>query len=116
MKKFDVEITETLQRTVSVEADSRAEAERLVTEAWNNEDYVLDSPDFVGVDFKTVGEQELSENRKMEILLVQPGMYPQKATIGTELKDFQDAVGGTIAASYPFDDPVAIVYNDEGNW
>ena len=50
----------------------------------------------------------------MEILLVQPGMYPQKATIGTELKDFQDAVGGTIAASYPFDDPVAIVYNDEG--
>lgn len=74
MKKFDVEITETLQRTVSVEADSRAEAERLVTEAWNNEDYVLDSTDFVGVDFKTVGEQELSENRKMEILLVQPGM------------------------------------------
>ena len=50
----------------------------------------------------------------MEILLVQPGMYPQKVTIGTELKDFQDAVGGTIAASYPFDDPVAIVYNDEG--
>ena len=50
----------------------------------------------------------------MEVLLVQPGMYPQKATIGTELKDFQDAVGGTIAASYPFDDPVAIVYNDEG--
>lgn len=45
MKKFDVEITETLQRTVSVEADSRAEAERLVTEAWNNEDYVLDSTD-----------------------------------------------------------------------
>ena len=43
MKKFDVEITETLQRTVSVEADSRAEAERLVTEAWNNEDYVLDA-------------------------------------------------------------------------
>lgn len=114
MKKFDVEITETLQRTVSVEAVSQEEAEKIVTEAWNNEDYVLDSTDFVGVDFKTVGEQEFSENRKMEILLVQPGMYPQKVTIGTELKDFQDAVGGTIAASYPFDDPVAIVYNDEG--
>ena len=114
MKKFDVEITETLQRTVSVEAASQEEAEKIVTKAWNNEDYVLDSADFVGVDFKTVGEQELSESRKMEVLLVQPGMYPQKATIGTELKDFQDAVGGTIAASYPFDDPVAIVYNDEG--
>ena len=114
MKKFDVEITETLQRTVSVEAASQEEAEKIVTKAWNNEDYVLDSADFVGVDFKTVGEQELFESRKMEVLLVQPGMYPQKATIGTELKDFQDAVGGTIAASYPFDDPVAIVYNDEG--
>ena len=115
MKKFDVEITETLQRTVSVEAASQEEAEKIVTKAWNNEDYVLDSADFVGVDFKTVGEQELSESRKMEVLLVQPGMYPQKATIGTELKDFQDAVGGTIAASYPFaDDPVAIIYNDDG--
>ena len=114
MKKFDVEITETLQRTVSVEAASRKEAERLVKEAWSNEDYILDSNDFVGVDFKTVNEQELSESRKMEVLLVHPGMYPQKVTIGTELKDFQDAVGGTIAASYPFDDPVAIVYNDEG--
>ena len=54
------------------------------------------------------------EKMLKQVLLVQPGMYPQKATIGTELKDFQDAVGGTIAASYPFDDPVAIVYNDEG--
>ena len=42
MKKFDVEITETLQRTVSVEAASQEEAERMVTEAWNNDDYVLD--------------------------------------------------------------------------
>lgn len=45
MKKFDVEITETLQRTVSVEAVSQEEAEKIVTEAWNNEDYVLDSTD-----------------------------------------------------------------------
>ena len=34
MKKFDVEITETLQRTVSVEAASQEEAERMVTEAF----------------------------------------------------------------------------------
>lgn len=33
MKMYDVEITETLQRTVSVEANSREEAERIVTEA-----------------------------------------------------------------------------------
>ena len=114
MKQFDVEITETLQRTVSVEATTQEEAERIVTEAWNNEDYVLDSNDFVDVDFKTVGERELSKAKGLDVLLVKPGMYPQKVTIGTDLKDFQAAVGGTIAASYPFDDPVAIVYNDEG--
>ena len=39
MKMYDVEITETLQRTVSVEANSREEAERIVTEAWNDEVY-----------------------------------------------------------------------------
>ena len=64
MKKFDVEITETLQRTVSVEAASQEEAERMVTESWNNDDYVLDSKDFIDVDFKTVGEHELSENKE----------------------------------------------------
>ena len=40
MKKFDVEITETLQRKVSVEAASQEDAERMVTQAWNNQDYV----------------------------------------------------------------------------
>lgn len=64
MKKFDVEITETLQRTVSVEAASQEEAERMVTEAWNNDDYVLDSKNFIDVDFKTVGEHELSKNKE----------------------------------------------------
>ena len=66
MKKFDVEITETLQRRVSVEAASQEDAERMVTQAWNNQDYVLDSGDFTGVDFKTVGEHELAETRTMD--------------------------------------------------
>lgn len=76
MKMYDVEITETLQRTVSVEAASREEAERIVTEAWNDEVYVLDSTDFIDVDFKTVGERELSM---------------QKTSVSAKLKDLQDA-------------------------
>lgn len=36
MKKFDVEITETLQRKVSVEAASQEDAERMVTQAWQS--------------------------------------------------------------------------------
>lgn len=76
MKMYDVEITETLQRTVSVEAASREEAERIVTEAWNDEVYVLDSTDFIDVDFKAVGERELSM---------------QKTSVSAKLKDLQDA-------------------------
>ena len=38
MKSFDIEITETLQRTVSVAADSREEAEQMVDDGWPNSD------------------------------------------------------------------------------
>ena len=115
MKSFDIEITETLQRTVSVIADSREEAEQMVDDGWHNGDYVLDSEDFIDVDFKTVGEKEMSKDKKeLDVLLVKPNESPQKVTIGAELKDLQEAVGGTITATYPFTDPVAIVCNDEG--
>ena len=114
MKKFDVEITETLQRTVTVEATSQEEAERMVERSWRDGDYVLTDEDYVGVDFKTVGEHELSEKKMLDVLLVKPNEHPQNISIGAELKDLQEAVGGSIGASYPFaDDPVAIVYNDD---
>ena len=114
MKKFDVEITETLQRKVSVEAASQEDAERMVTQAWNNQDYVLDSGDFTGVDFKTVGEHELAEIRTMNVLLVQPNAYPKKISVGTELEDLQAMVGGDIEVTYPFEDEVAIILNESG--
>ena len=114
MKKFDVEITETLQRKVSVEAASQEDAERMVTQAWNNQDYVLDSGDFTGVDFKTVGEHVLAETRTMDVLLVQPNAYPKKISVGTELEDLQAMVGGDIEVTYPFEDEVAIILNESG--
>ena len=114
MKKFDVEITETLQRKVSVEAASQEDAESMVTQAWNNQDYVLDSGDFTGVDFKTVGEHELAETRTMDVLLVQPNAYPKKISVGTELEDLQAMVGGDIEVTYPFEDEVAIILNESG--
>nr|WP_270440012.1 DpnD/PcfM family protein [Butyricicoccus sp. AF86-03b2A] len=114
MKKFDVEITETLQRKVSVEAASQEDAERMVTQAWNNQDYVLDSGDFTGVNFKTVGEYELAETRTMDVLLVQPNAYPKKISVGTELEDLQAMVGGDIEVTYPFENEVAIILNESG--
>lgn len=51
MKTYEVTITETLQKTVEVEANSRQEAERLVEKNWNDSEYILDADSFVGVDF-----------------------------------------------------------------
>lgn len=51
MKTYEVTITETLQKTVEVEANSREEAERQVEENWNNSEYILDAEAFKGVDF-----------------------------------------------------------------
>lgn len=50
----------------------------------------------------------------MKVIMVNPGEYAAKVEIGNDLKDMQAAVGGYIQAIYPFDDPVAIVCNEEG--
>ena len=56
---------------------------------------------------------EQDENT-LSVLKIAPGQYPQQVEIDNDLKALQQAVGGSIGASYPFEDPVAIVYNDDG--
>ena len=56
---------------------------------------------------------EQNENT-LSVLKIAPGQYPQQVEIDNDLKALQQAVGGSIGASYPFEDPVAIVYNDDG--
>ena len=116
MKEYDIKITETLEKTVTVEAASREEAEEQVRQAYYNSEYILDSENFTGVEFGTEAEREIVQEQKhlMDVLLVKPGMYPQAVQIGSELKDLQKAVGGDIEAVYPFNEEVALVVNDEG--
>jgi len=51
MKTWKVTITEALERIVTVEAASAAEAEEKVQNAYSNCDIVLDASDFTGVQF-----------------------------------------------------------------
>ena len=56
----------------------------------------------------------MAENT-LSVLKIAPGQFPQQVEIDSDLKALQEAVGGFIGTSYPFaDDPVAIVYNDDG--
>lgn len=50
----------------------------------------------------------------MRILLVEPGKAPILKEIDGSLKSMQEIVGGTIQAIYPFEEPVALICNDEG--
>jgi hypothetical protein len=50
----------------------------------------------------------------MNVLLIEPEKAPREAEIGSGLKAMQDVVGGYIEAVYPYDDPVALVCNEEG--
>ena len=54
---------------------------------------------------------EQNENT-LSVLKIAPGQHPQQVEIDNDLKALQEAVGGTIAAVYPFADPVAIICNE----
>lgn len=51
---------------------------------------------------------------KLTVLVVEPMKEPYVKEIHPGLHALQAEVGGDIAASYPFDDPVGLVLNDEG--
>lgn len=58
------------------------------------------------------GQQALPD--KLTVLVVEPMKEPYVKEIAPGLHALQAEVGGDIAASYPFDDPVGLVLNDEG--
>lgn len=51
---------------------------------------------------------------KIRVLLVKPRRKPEVVMIEDSLESLQDMVGGNIQAAYPFNDPVALIVNDEG--
>ena len=50
----------------------------------------------------------------MKVLLIKPRQQPIITEIDGSLKSMQSLVGGTIQTIYPFEDPVALICNDEG--
>ena len=58
-QSYTIEITETLQSRITVEAISAEAALLMVQDAYRAEEYVLDSGHFMGVDFEVI-ENEIS--------------------------------------------------------
>ena len=67
MKTYQVEIKEMLCLTVEIEAENEQQAEEKVRQAYSNEEYILDSEHFAGVEF-TTREKEMDERCRKQKL------------------------------------------------
>jgi hypothetical protein len=54
------------------------------------------------------------KQKEMTVLVVEPKKEPYVKTIPSGLESLQHEVGGDIEAVYPFEDPVALIVNEEG--
>ncbi|MBR2287097.1 MAG: DpnD/PcfM family protein [Clostridia bacterium] len=61
-KSFEVNIKETLETQVTVQAESREEAERIVEQRWKFGEYVLDADHFTGVEFNAKKARDRSRD------------------------------------------------------
>ena len=50
----------------------------------------------------------------MQVVVVDPKKKPTVQDIGSDLESMQKIVGGSIEAIYPFEEPVALICNEEG--
>ena len=116
MKEYDVKITEPWRKRLRCKQNLTMRQRNRLEPLIYNSEYILDSENFTGVAFGTTEEREVQKEQAdtMNVLLVKPFMYPQAVQIGCELEDLQKAVGGDIEATYPFNEPVALVMHDEG--
>lgn len=57
--------------------------------------------------------EENARNDKITVLVVEPGKRPYEKEIDSGLKSLQREVGGDIQAVYPFEEPVALLCNDD---
>lgn len=114
MKEFEITITEKLEKTVIVEAASKDDALQIAEDMWKDGDIILDADNFIGVEYQSDNGKEIEKENTMEVLLVKPGQYAEMTTIEAGLSSMQEIVGGDIQAAYFFDEPVAVVCNEEG--
>ena len=66
------------------------------------------------LDFYLLPTMEPVPKEKITVLVVEPGEVPYVKEIDSGLESLQSEVDGWIEAIYPFEDPVAVICNEEG--
>ena len=58
----------------------------------------------------------MNEEKKIKVVLLEPGKLARATEIDASLAGMQKTVGGLIEPFYPFEEQVCIVCNDEGKY
>ena len=86
---------------------------RSTGDSWTR--YFDGSLDDIPDEYRITGSSEaLEKDEKLLAVVVEPGKQAEFRDIDSGLEALQGLVGGDIQAIYPYDDPVAIICNDEG--
>lgn len=62
--EYQIEIEETLSKVIKIKANSLNEALNIVQEKYSNEEYVLDSNDFLGVEIRPFENEVMKKKEK----------------------------------------------------
>lgn len=79
--------------------------------------YYCDAFGFKEVDFnpdRAVKSPLFNSKKRLEVLVIEPGKHPVVRKIDNGLASLQQIVGGSIQAVYPYEDPIAIICNEDG--
>lgn len=112
MKEYEVKYSESVEKTIKVKAEDEYTAKKVATKKYF-EGLREDEVDvFVnGMSIDVLGEVG---NHTIDVLLVRPYHAAKHIKIKNDLIDFQNMVGGNIEVSYPFEDEVCLIMDEEG--
>ncbi len=65
-KTYKIEIEETLQRIVDIQANSLDEAIDIAQNRYSNQEYVLDYEDYKGVEYREYKDEVIKEKKHKE--------------------------------------------------
>ena len=83
------------------------------SERWDRQ-FIGDLDD-IPDEYRITGSGEAAErDSTIAVLIVEPGKEPYVKEIDSGLESLQHEVGGYIEAIYPYEDPIALVCNEEG--
>ncbi|MFI3141767.1 MAG: DUF3846 domain-containing protein [Clostridia bacterium] len=112
MQEFKIEIVETLNKTVTVMANSSEDALAKVRRAYRDGEMVLGSEHLLDTEIFVADPEELDFT--LTALYVQPQRPAEEIHIDDGLITLQGLVQGPIEVISPFEDQVVIICNEEG--